>query len=122
MLSDARRRLLELIAFVAVAPVVLVALWFVIVQYQDWRYVRPWERVARGDSEEHVVTVLGRPHRVVTERTEKVSWESEHHIDWYDAECVKQFRYIPFSITGEEYGIGFDSSGHAVSKFHITSP
>ncbi len=122
MLSDARRRLLQLVAFVVAVPVALVALWFVIVQYQDWRYVHPWQRVARGDSEDRVVTLLGRPHRVITERTEKVSWESERHIDWYDAECVKQFRYIPFSITGEEYGIGFDSSGHAVSKFHITSP
>jgi hypothetical protein len=122
MLSDARRRLVQLVAFVVAVPIALVALWFVIVQYQDWRYVHPWQRVARGDSEDHVVALLGRPHRVITERTQKVSWESEHHIDWYDAECVKQFRYIPFSITGEEYGIGFDSSGHAVSKFHITSP
>lgn len=84
MLADARRRLLQLIAFVVAVPIALVALWFVIVQYQDWRYVHPWQRVTRGDSEDRVVTLLGRPHRVITERTEKVSWESEHHIDWYD--------------------------------------
>lgn len=121
-LSDAKRRLLQLVAVVVAVPVVLAVLWFVIVQYQDWRYVRPWQQVARDDSEDHVVALLGRPHHVTAERTKRVSWESEHHIDWYDAEAVKEYRYIPFSITGEEYGVGFDSSGHAVSKFHITSP
>ena len=48
--------------------------------------------------------------------------EGAGKIEDHQAESVKQFRYIPFSITGEEYGIGFDSSGRAVSKFHITSP
>ena len=88
----------------------------------SWRYIDPWAKIARGDSEEHVLALLGPPHRVVTERTDKVSWESRHHIDYYDADCVKRFQYIPFSITGEEYDVGFDSSGHAISKVHITSP
>jgi hypothetical protein len=97
-------------------------LWFAVVEYQDWRYVRPWQQVARGDSEEQVVALLGRPHRITTERSDKVAWESEHKIDWSEGESVKQYRYIPFSMTGEQYDVGFDSSGHAISKFHITSP
>ena len=48
--------------------------------------------------------------------------QPRHKVQEYEVESVKQFRYVPFSFTGEEYGIGFDSSGHAVSKFHITSP
>jgi len=122
MLSDGRRRLLQLVGFVLAVPIAVAVFVFVVAEYQDWRYVRLWQRVERGDSEERVVALLGRPHRVKAERAAKVSWESKHHVDWYDAECVKEFRYIPLSITGEEYGIGFDSSGHAVSKFHISSP
>ena len=89
---------------------------------QDWRYVHPWQRVSRGDSEERVVALLGRPHRIVFEQTDKAAWESEHNIDWYNAESVKRYRYILLSITGEEYDVAFDSSGRAVSKFHVTSP
>ena len=122
MLSDARRRLLQLVAFVAAVPLALIALWFVTAQYEDWRYIRPWQRVARGDTEDRVVALLGRPHRVIMEHSTKASWESGHHVEWYDADSVKQFRYVPFSITGEEYEVSFDSSGHVVSKFHITSP
>jgi len=96
--------------------------WFAMVRYQDWRYINPWESIQRGDTEEHVLKVMGRPHRVIFERSTYAPWETEHKIEDYETESVKQFRYIPFSITGEEYGIGFDSSGHAVSKFHITSP
>ena len=121
-LSDAQRRLLQLVGLVAAIPVALFLLWFATVEYQDWRYVHPWERVARGDPEDRVVALLGRPDRITTDRSDKVAWESGHKINWSDGECVKQFRYIPFSITGEEYDVGFDSSGHAVSKFHVTSP
>ncbi len=88
----------------------------------DWRYIRPWQRVARGDSEERVVALLGRPHRVINEHSDKGSWESDKGIEYYDAESVKSFRYVPFSISGEEYEVSFDSSGRVVSKFHITSP
>ena len=121
-LSDAQRRILQLVAFVAAVPVALFLLWFATVAYQDWRYVHPWQRVVRGDSEDRVVALLGQPHRITAERGYKIAWESERTIDWGEGECVKQYHYIPFSITGEEYIIGFDSSGRAVTKFHITSP
>jgi hypothetical protein len=122
MLSDAQRRLLQLVAFVAAVPLALIALWFVTAQYEDWRYIRPWERVARGDTEGRVIALLGRPHRIVTEHSDKGSWQSEGKVEWYNADIAKDFRYVPFSITGEEYEVSFDSSGHVVSKFHITSP
>jgi hypothetical protein len=91
-------------------------------QYEDWRYIRPWQRVARGDTEDRVVALLGRPHRIIMEHSDKGSWESENKIEWFDAESVKDFRYVPLSITGEEYEVSFDSSGCVVSKLHITSP
>jgi len=104
-----KRQLLTLLLVVLIIPATVVGYSF----WVDWRYIEPCQKVTRGDSEEHVLASLGRPHRAVIERSDKASWESEHKIDWYDAESVKQFRYVPFSITAEEYGIGFDSSGHA---------
>ncbi len=120
--SPAKRGLLWILLTIAAIPIGLVILWFADARYSDWRYIQPWQKVQRGDSEERVLALLGRPDRVIAEHSDKASWEFEHKVDWYDAESVKQFRYIPFSITGEEYGISFDSSGHAVSKVHITSP
>ena len=116
--SSVKRQLLTLLLVVLIIPATVVGYSF----WVDWRYIEPCQKVTRGDSEEHVLASLGRPHRAVIERSDKASWESEHKIDWYDAESVKQFRYVPFSITREEYGIGFDSSGHAVSKIphHVT--
>jgi hypothetical protein len=52
-------------------PLALFVTWFAMVQYQDWRYIHPWERVARGDTEEHVVALLARPHRVINEHSDK---------------------------------------------------
>jgi hypothetical protein len=116
------KRTLQVASIIIGIPLALFMTWFATVQYQDWRYIHPWERIQRGDTEEHVLKVMGRPHRVVFERSTYAPWESERKVEEYETESVKQFRYVPFSITGEEYGIGFDSSGHAVSKFHITSP
>ena len=117
-----KRTLVQLVVTVVALFGGVWALWFVSAQYEDWRYIRPWERVARGDTEERVVALLGRPHRVINEHSDKGSWESDKRIEYYDAESVKSFRYVPFSITGEEYEVSFDSSGRVVSKFHITSP
>ena len=116
------KRTLRVASILIGIPFALFITWFPIVQYHDWRYINPWERIERGDTEEHVLKVMGRPDRVVFERSTYAPWEGAGKIEDHQAESVKQFRYIPFSITGEEYGIGFDSSGHAISKFHITSP
>ena len=87
-----------------------------------WRYDQPFERVARGDTEEHVIALLGKPHCIATEHQTKLAWRSGEHEEQFDGDCVVQFRYIPWSPTGDEYVIGFDPSKHAVSKYEITSP
>ena len=117
-----KKDLVLLILTLVVAAASIYGLWFADIAYSDWRYERPFNRVLHGDSEDRVVSLLGRPHRIVVERFTNAPWESDGKIDWNKAESVKQFRYVPFSITGEEYAIGFDNSGRTVSKFHITSP
>lgn len=120
--SQIKRSLVFYPLAIITIPVVLAVFWFADAQYVDWRYIRPWERVARGDTEDRVVALLGHPHRIVTERSDKGSWQSEGRVEFYDADVAKDFRYVPFSITGEEYQVSFDPSGHVVSKYHITSP
>jgi hypothetical protein len=117
-----KRSLIRIASAVIAIPGALLGLWFATVQYQDWRYIHPWERIQRGDTEEHVLNIMGRPDRIVFERSTYAPWSNGHKIEENEVQSVKQFRYVPFSFSGEEYGIGFDSSGHAVSKFHITSP
>jgi hypothetical protein len=116
------KRALLIIAAIIAVPAAVFAAWFATAQYEDWRYIRPWQRVARGDSEERVIALLGRPHRIIEAPSDKAAWEADGRVEWYDAEFVKSFRYIPFSITGEEYEVSFDSSGRAVSKYHYSSP
>jgi hypothetical protein len=116
------KRALRVASIIIGIPLALFVTWFAMVQYQDWRYIHPWERIERGDTEEHVLKIMGRPHRVVFEHSTYAPWETAHTIEENHVESVKQFGYIPFSITGEEYRVGFDESGHAVLKFHITSP
>ena len=116
------KRTLRVASIIIGIPISLFVTWFATVQYQDWRDIHPWERIERGETEQHVLQVVGQPTRVTVERSTYGTWESAHKVEDYEAESVKRFRYIPFSITGEEYDIEFDSSGRAVSKFHITSP
>ena len=92
------------------------------VQYQHWRYIHPWERIERGDSEQHVLETDGtpRPCPLRAQRREHMGVSAQDRgLSCRVGEAVS---VILFSITGEEYRIGFDSSGRAVSKFHITSP
>jgi hypothetical protein len=99
------KRTLRVASIIIGIPLALFMTWFTIVQYQDWRYIHPWERIQRRDTEQHVIELLGEPHRVIVERRTDATWESPQKIEDYGAESVKQYRYIPFSITGEEYGL-----------------
>jgi hypothetical protein len=125
-LSDTQRRLVRVVtgvvAVIIAVPITLVVAWFVYSRYVIWRYDQPFERVARGDTEEHVIALLGKPHRIATEHQTRLAWRSGEHEQQFDGDCVVQFRYIPWSPTGDEYVIGFDSSKHATSKYEITSP
>ena len=117
-----KRALVQLVATLAALFGSVVALWFCYAQYLDWRYDRPWTRVARGDTQEQVIACLGKPHRIFSERQTKLAWESDQQENRFDGESVVEFRYIPWSPTGDDYVIGFDKDKHAVSKYRITSP
>jgi hypothetical protein len=67
-----KRTLVQLVATLAALFASVVALWFCYAQYVDWRYDRPWTRVARGDTQERVIARLGRPHRIFSEAPNKI--------------------------------------------------
>ncbi len=80
-----------------------------------------YERVERGDPEERVIGLLGRPDRT-TGRPENVSWD-EADIRTNAGECVRECWYAdPITICGEEWTVGFDTRGRVVSKYHYVSP
>ncbi len=112
----------SVVAGIIAIPVAVVVAWFLYSRYVIWRYDQPFECVARGDPEEHVIELLGKPHRIATEHQTQLAWRSDEREERFDGDCVVQFRYIPWPPSGDEYVIGFDSSKHAVSKYEITSP
>jgi hypothetical protein len=103
-------------------PAALVLLWFAYSRYVIWRYDQPFERVERGDTQERVITLLGKPHRTTAEHQTKLAWVSGDREEYFDGESVVQFRYAPWSPAGEEYIVGFDGTRRVVSKYEITSP
>ncbi len=83
---------------------------------------RGYERVARGDSEERVVELLGTPDQT-TGATDYVSWDDDYTTGSHDGECVGEYWYRrPLTTCGEEWKVGFDAKGKVVSKYHYISP
>jgi hypothetical protein len=80
-----------------------------------------FELIHRGDSESQVLARLGSPHRV-TGAPVSVGWDTDGAATKNHGECVKEFWYDPPSISGDAYTVGFDSQGHAVSKYRYLSP
>jgi hypothetical protein len=88
-----------------------------------WRYDAQYQRIVRGDTEDRVVALLGKPHQVSAPHDVlKETWADEESFGIAQSEIAKQYRYRVPVITGDEYIIGFDSDGHAVLKSHLTSP
>ena len=112
----------SILAGIIAIPVALVLAWFIYSRYVIWRYDQPFEQVTRGATEEQVIALMGKPHRIASDHQTTLAWRSGEHEEYFDGDCVVQFRYIPWSPTGDEYVVGFDASKHAVSKYEITSP
>ena len=106
--------------FVFVGLVVVVgSYWF----WLTWRYHTPYRRIARGDSEDRVVALLGKPNDITApHNTLKKDWSTEHSFGIAQREIVKEYFYNVPVVSGDQYVIGFDSDGRAVLKNQITSP
>jgi hypothetical protein len=88
-----------------------------------WRYDTPYHRIVRGDTEDRVVSLLGKPYQVSAPHDLlKETWADEESFGIAQSKIARQYRYRVPVITGDEYIIGFDSDGHAVLKSHLTSP
>ena len=112
-----KRRVLWLLAVILMLPTIVVGYAFWI----DHSLIQPFEHIQRGDSESHVIARLGHPHRI-TGAPENVVWVADGTVTKNQGNCVKEFWYEPFSLTGEAYTVGFNSDGEVVSKYHYSSP
>jgi hypothetical protein len=85
--------------------------------------VKPYERIAPNDSENRVVSLLGKPRKITTDReTIKTSVHTPDEFAEKGREVTKTFWYEVPDFTGTEFLVGFDSEGRAVSKGQLMSP
>jgi hypothetical protein len=83
---------------------------------------RSYAVVKRGDSETHVLELLGKPSKI-SGPPRNVPWDSDGTLRPNKDECVREFWYVPpISIAGEEFTIGFDAHSNVVSKYRYESP
>jgi hypothetical protein len=115
-MSARRRKVVGILTGLLLLPVALGSVW----GWSVYAYVRPYERVARGDSESRVLSLFGKPDRV-TGPPENVAWDSDLSLHANQGECVRVFWYIP-PIALEQYTVGFDAGGRVVSKYRYSSP
>jgi hypothetical protein len=115
-MSARRRKVVGILTGLLLLPVALGSVW----GWSVYAYVRPYERVARGDSESQVLSLFGKPDRV-TGPPENVAWDSDVSLHANQGECVRVFWYIP-PIALEQYTVGFDAGGRVVSKYRYSSP
>lgn len=107
---------------ILVAAVILAGCWFCYALWRGHAYAKAYASVARGDSEAHVLELLGRPHRI-SGPPDNVAWGTEDSIQRNGGDCVREFWYFPpISIDGEAWTIGFDSRSNAISKYNYRSP
>ena len=99
-----------------ILPVALAGVWC----WSIFAYLGPYERVALGDTESRVLTMLGKPDRV-TGAPDNVAWGDDRTVRPNRGECVRVFWYIP-PIAVEQYTVGFDADAHVVSKYRYSSP
>jgi hypothetical protein len=105
--------------FLVVVFVIIVCLagswWF----WTIHRVVKPWERVAREDTEEHVIALLGKP-QFVSDGSEmmKETYDGKDGFTTAGCQITKGFRYQTFLFG--PYFVGFDSNRRVVVKGHNT--
>jgi hypothetical protein len=113
------RSAVKVLITVLIIPALIGIYWL----WLTLRYDKPYHRIVLGDSEAHVVALLGRPYEISAPHDVlKETWADQESFGIAQLEIVRQYRYRVPVITGDEYVIGFDSDGHAVTKQYLTSP
>lgn len=113
------RKTLKGIGVLLIIPALLGGYWL----WVSFAYIKPYHRIAPDDSEARVISLMGRPHRIETERAViDTALNANGDFAAKGRESVKQFVYTVPDITGDEYVVSFDSEGHVVAKMERISP
>jgi hypothetical protein len=115
-MSPRRRKVVGVLIGLLILPMAVAGVW----AWCLFAYVKPYERVRLGDTESHVLAILGKPDKI-TGPPENVAAGDDTILRVNQGECVRVFWYIP-PIAVEEYTVGFDSSARVVSKYRYSSP
>ena len=120
MLRAHLKRRLVIAAALLSLPTLAASVW----SWTILRYVKPYEQIARGDTEARVVALMGRPARVSTDDRypPMQTWDASDSFGTAGVTVARYYWYPLPSITGDEYVIGFDAEGHAVVKNKLISP
>ncbi len=115
-MSPRRRKVVGVLIGLLILPVAVAGVW----AWCLFAYVKPYERVRLGDTESHVLAILGKPDKI-TGPPENIASGDDTTLRANQGECVRVFWYIP-PVAVEEYTVGFDSSARVVSKYRYSSP
>jgi hypothetical protein len=96
--------------------------WLAWASWRDHVDAAAYSQIGRGDSQQHVIGLLGQPRRI-SGRPDNIAWDSEASIHANHGECVREFWYAPrLTISGDMWTIGFDDHDRVVSKYTYRSP
>jgi hypothetical protein len=105
---------------------IVVACSAIAVGYYLWLtfwFTKPYREIAVGDSEQRVISLLGKPNNVRYSNTRvEYSWHTDEAFGVPGRDIVKEFTYRVPVIGGDEFVIGFDAQGRAVLKNRLISP
>jgi len=107
--------------FRGVLIALLVATVLVLVAFvsQKRRYDRAYDAVLPGMAKSEVLKRFGKP-RYLRKCTLAPSWDADP-LDKQSSNCVEEVWYFS-RISPEQWVIGFDQNGNAVTKYHLVSP
>jgi hypothetical protein len=112
--SNKRKVIIRLILVLSVAT--FLAFSFLIWQYK--RYEKAYETVVPNAPKLAVLEQFGKPAKILPCRPNG-SWDGE--LSKESESCVEEFWYFSH-LSPEQWTIGFDKDGRAISKYHFVSP
>jgi hypothetical protein len=110
-----KQRIWTVVGLVVLGACVLIA-GFV---WEKRRYSAAYEGLSPGTDVSEVLKRFGKPTRIESCNLNP-SWNGEA-VSTSKVGCVKQFRYFS-KISPEQWIVGFDSEGKAVTKYYFASP
>lgn len=80
-----------------------------------------YDSIQRGDTEQQVIAVMGKPWKIEFGVGQSLVWDTEPTLINPVVTCTKIYWYGIY-ILAQQWTIGFDQNGRALTKYHYSSP